>query len=155
VYFFCAPLCPKFGSCCVMHVTGTDPVDRNKGDIGAMHASARREREKRRETTAREAAKGVVHALRRRTGRPRRVDVEDEPQPHADLDYEHMDVEHQAEDDVEAMEEDVKEDAHKQRRRRRGKKVVEPNPESLDDYPGGPHDTTLLLNVMLQIEFSV
>jgi len=54
-----------------------------------------------------------------------------------------MDVEHQEEVDVEAMDDDVKEDAQ-QRRRRRWNKVVEPDPDPLDDYPGGPHDLTLL-----------
>jgi hypothetical protein len=54
-----------------------------------------------------------------------------------------MDVEHQVEDDAEAMEEDVEDDAQQQRQRR-GKRVMEPDPEPLDDYPNGPHDTTLL-----------
>jgi len=43
------------------------------------------------------------------------------------------------------MEEDVEEDAQQQQRQRmKGKKVVEPDHEPLDDYPGGPHDLTLL-----------
>ena len=50
-----------------------------------------------------------------------------------------MDVENPVEDDVEAMKEDVDDG-----QQRRGKHVVEPDPEPLDDYPGGPHDTTLL-----------
>jgi len=44
------------------------------------------------------------------------------------------------EDDVEA-EEDVDDGQQQQRRRKR---VPEPEPESLEDYPGGPHDTTML-----------
>ena len=49
------------------------------------------------------------------------------------------------EDDAEALEEDVEDDAQQQRRwQRREKRVVDPDPEPLDDYPGGPHDTTLL-----------
>jgi len=49
------------------------------------------------------------------------------------------------EDDAEVMEEDMEEDAEQQhRRRRKGKKVVEPDPDPLDDYPNGLHDLTLL-----------
>jgi hypothetical protein len=88
---------------------------------------------------------GVVQAPRCSAGRPPCVVVEDEPQPHADPYYEQMDVEHQAEDDAEAIEEDVEEDVQQQQwRRRKGKKVVEPDPDPLDDYPDGPHDITLL-----------
>jgi len=35
-------------------------------------------------------------------------------------------------------------DGQQQLRRRTGKRVTEPDPEPLDDYPGGPHNTTLL-----------
>jgi len=52
-----------------------------------------------------------------------------------------MDMEHQVEDDGEAMEEDVDDG---QQRRWRVKRVPVSDPKSLDDYPGGPHDTTLL-----------
>jgi len=102
------------------------------------HASARREREEhRRACREARATKDVVQAPRRRAGRPRRAVGEDEPQPNPD--YEENDVEHHAEDDAEAMEEDAQ-----QWQQRRGKKVVEPDPDLLDDYSGGPHDITLL-----------
>ena len=95
---------------------------------------------------AREAAdtKGVVQAPRRKSGRPRHAVDQNEPQPQADPEYKQMDVDHQVEDDAEAMEEDMEDDSQQQRQWRRGKKVVEPDLEPLDDYPGGPHDTTLL-----------
>ena len=92
---------------------------------------------------AREAEDGVVQAPRRRVGRPRRAVVEDEPQPQADPDYEEMGVEHQ-------LEEDVEKDAQQQRWRR-GKKVAEPDPDPLDDYPGGPHDITMLMRYHVHV----
>jgi len=60
-------------------------------------------------------------------------------------------VAHQVEDDAEDEEdvgyaeakEDV-DDCQQRQRRRRSKRVLEPNPEPLDDYFGGPHNTTLL-----------
>jgi len=49
------------------------------------------------------------------------------------------------EDDVEAEEEVGDDDGDdKQRQQRRRRRVLEPEPEQLDDYPGGPHDTTML-----------
>jgi hypothetical protein len=78
-------------------------------------------------------------------GRERRVDADDKPQPKPE--YDQMDVEHQVEDDAEVEEDvgDVEEDVDdgQQQRRRRGKRVSEPDLEPLDDYPGGSHDTTL------------
>jgi len=50
-----------------------------------------------------------------------------------------MEVEHPIEDDVEAEEEVGDDDQHQQRKR-----VPELEPEELDDYPGGSHDTTVL-----------
>jgi len=48
-----------------------------------------------------------------------------------------MEVEHQMEDDVGVEEEMGDEDDEKQRRR-------VPEPEQLDDYPGGPQNTIVL-----------
>jgi len=53
-----------------------------------------------------------------------------------------MDVQQMEEEELEAMEGDM-EDVEPHRRWRRKHPVV-PDPEPLDDYPGGPHDTTLL-----------
>jgi len=49
--------------------------------------------------------------------------------------------EEEFQEELEAMEEDM-EDVKPQRRRTRKKRVVDP--EALDDYPGGPHNTSLL-----------
>jgi len=46
------------------------------------------------------------------------------------------------EEELEAMEEDGEDG--EPRRRRRGKRPEVSNPEPLDDYPEGPHDTTML-----------
>jgi len=90
-----------------MYVAGMNNVDRHV----TCHTSVNRDwedcRQARREAEARAAAEGVVQALRRRAGRPRCAVVEDEPLPQANPDYEQMDVEHQTEDDVEAVEEDA------------------------------------------------
>jgi len=102
----------------------------------AGHASRRRE------LTQRMEEDGVVP--RRRGVRGRRADVEHQPEQH-EQEYDEMDVqqmeEQKLEDELQAMDEDM-EDAEPQRRRTRKKRVVDPDP--LDDYPGGPHDTTLL-----------
>ena len=45
------------------------------------------------------------------------------------------------EEELQAMDDDM-EDVQPQRRRTRKKREVDPEP--LDDYPGGPHDTSLL-----------
>jgi hypothetical protein len=110
-----------------MHVIG---MDRRRGDNEAMHPFVRRERIERRARQEAREAEGVVHAV-----------VEDEPLSQVDPDYVQMDIEHQVEDDVEAMEDDVDDG---QQQRRRGKRVLEPGPEPLDDYPGVSYDTTLL-----------
>jgi hypothetical protein len=41
--FLCAVLFHNFVTCCVMHVTCMDNVDRIRGDNEAMHSSIRRE----------------------------------------------------------------------------------------------------------------
>jgi len=95
---------------------------------------------------------GVVP--RRRGGvKGRRVDVEPdaehqpEQQEYMDLQQEHPDVELQhmeeqeLEEELQAMDEEM-EDAEPRRRRNKKEKVVDPEP--LDDYPGGPHETGLL-----------
>ena len=48
------------------------------------------------------------------------------------------------EDDVEAEEDVGDDDDGQQQRWRQRKRVSEPESEPLDDYPSGPHDTTLL-----------
>jgi len=109
-----------------------DPVERIKGDGKVVHAYVRRERLERLQ------AKGRFPG-RRGGGRapPGGVDDESEykSQPHMDME---MEVEYQTEDDVEKEMGD--DDEHQQRWRR----VPEPEPDHLDDYPGGPHDTTML-----------
>jgi len=86
---------------------------------------------------------GVVPP-RHRGARGRRADVEHQPEQH-EQEYDEMDVQQLEEDEFEeelhAMDDDM-EDAHPQRRRTRKKRAVDPEP--LDDYPGGPHDTSLL-----------
>ena len=99
------------------------------------HASRRRERRQRMEED------GVV--LRRWDGRGRCPDVE--PEPKHEQEYDEMDVQQQQqikEEELKEIEEDM-EDGEPQRRRR-GKRPVVPDPEPLDGYPDGPHDTTLL-----------
>jgi len=115
-----------------MHVTkGSSSTQRVRV---AGHASRRRKRLQGMEED------GVVS--RRRGGRARRADVK--PQPELEQEYDEMEVQQQQqmEEELEAMEEDMEDgEPH---RRRRGKRVVVPDPEPLDDYLGGPHDTTLL-----------
>ena len=105
------------------------------------HASRRRHRLQRMEE------EGVVP--RRRGANRRRVDVESQPKPEHEQEYDDMDVQQQQmeeeeelQEELETMDEDGEDD--KPRRRRRGKRPMVPDPEPLDDYPGGPHDTTLL-----------
>jgi len=86
-----------------------------------------------------ESVKCIERLAEHRASRPRHAIADDEPRPQADPEYEQMDVEHQVKDDAEAMEEDVDDG-----QTLRGKRVVKPDPKPLDDYPGGPHNTTLL-----------
>ena len=121
-----------------MHVTETSSSTRCVREAG--HASRRRER------TQQMEEEGVV-ALRRRGGRGCRANVEPQPEPEHEQEYEDMDVHQQQmeedefQEELEAMEEDM-EDEQPRRRRTRKKRVVDPEP--LDDYPGGPHNTNLL-----------
>jgi len=46
------------------------------------------------------------------------------------------------EEELEALEEDMEDGEPQQRQREKRPMVLDPEP--LDDYPGGPHDTTLL-----------
>ena len=70
--------------------------------------------------------------------------ISHQPEQH-EQEYDEIDVqqleEEELDEELEAMKEDM-EDAKPQRRRTRKKRVVDPEP--LDDYPGGPHDTSLL-----------
>jgi hypothetical protein len=122
----------------IRHVTCMDHVECRRADGVAMHASVRRERLERLQT------KGILSA-RRGGGRACRAGVDDEPEPEYEPQPQMdmvMEVEHQTEDDAEAEEEvDDDDDDEQQRRQRR---VPEPESEQLDDYPGGPYDTTVL-----------
>jgi len=51
-------------------------------------------------------------------------------------------------EDLEAMEEDM-DDAQQRRRRTKKKRVVDPEP--FHDYPGGPHDTSLLWRYLVHV----
>ena len=95
---------------------------------------------------------GVVPP-RCRGARARRADVdpdvEDQPeQQHympmeeeqTDVDLQHTE-EQELEEELQGMDEDM-EDVEPQQRRKKKEKVVDPEP--LDDYPGGPHQTDLL-----------
>jgi hypothetical protein len=100
----------------IMHVTCMDHVDRRKGDNLTMHTSVMRERRQKAEV------EGLVP--RRRGGRARRADDDDELEPEPQVeDQMDMDMEHQVEDDAEEdvgdveAEEDV-DDFQQQRRRR-------------------------------------
>jgi len=109
-----------------------------------MHASVKREHRQKAE------AKGVVQVPRHRGGRPRRAVADDEPHHQDDPEYDRMNM-----DDAETMkgvgdvEEDV--DDGQQQPRRRAKRVPEPDLEPLDDYPGGPHNTTLLTRYHVRV----
>jgi len=92
-----------------------------------------------RERTQRMEEEDVVPP-RRRGARGRRADVEHQPEQH-EQEYDEMDVHQMEEEELQAMDDDM-EDAQSQRRRARKKRKVDPEP--LDDYPGGPHDTSLL-----------
>ena len=80
---------------------------------------------------------------RRQGTRGRRADVK--PQPQHEQEFDDMDVQQQQqteeeeEEELQVLEEDM-EDGEPQQRRR-GKRPVVPDPEPLDDYPGGPHNT--------------
>jgi phosphodiesterase/alkaline phosphatase D-like protein len=65
-------------------------------------------------------------------------DVELQHMGEQDMELQHME-EKELEEELQAMDEEM-EAAEPQRRRK--KKVVDPEP--LDDYPGGPHETGLL-----------
>ena len=116
-----------------LHVTETSYSTRRVREAG--HASHRRERIRRMED------EDVIP--RRRGGvKGRRADVEHQPEQENMVDE--VDVQQMEEqelvEELEAMDEEM-EDAEP-RRRRKKKKVVDPEP--LDDYLGGPHDTGLL-----------
>jgi len=73
----------------------------------------------------------------------KRADVE--PEPKHEQEYDEMDVQQKQqmeEEELEAMDEDMEDGEPHQRWRR--KRPMVPDPEFLDDYPGGPHNTTLL-----------
>ena len=117
-----------------MHVTeGSSSNTRRVREVG--HASRRRKRLQWLEE------EGVVPP-RRRGARGRCDDVEHQPEQENMVDE--VDVQQMEEqelvEELEAMDEEM-EDAEP-RRRRKKKKVVDPEP--LDDYLGGPHDTGLL-----------
>ena len=92
---------------------------------------------------------GVVPP-RRQGARGRRADVdpdvEHQPKKHEQeymedvVDVQQME-EQELEEELQAMDEDM-EDVEPQRRRTKKKKVVDPEP--LDDYPSGPHNTSLM-----------
>ena len=120
-----------------------------EGSSSTQRVRVVRHASRRRECTQRMEEDGVV--LRRRGGaRGRHVDVEPnvehQPEQHEQeymedvVDMQLME-EQELEEELQAMDEDM-EDAQPQRRRTKKKKVVDPDP--LDDYPGGPHDTGLL-----------
>ena len=103
----------------------------------AGHASRRRERLQCLEE------EGVVPP-RRQGARGRRADVEPDVEHQMeqenmvdDVDVHQMEVQ-KLEEELQAMEEEM-EDAEPHRRRMKNEKVVDPEP--LDDYPDGPHDT--------------
>jgi hypothetical protein len=110
----------------------------------AGHASRRRARRQQME------AEGAVPP-RRRGARGRRADVdpdvEQQPDQQEDIEQEMPDVELQRmeeqelEEELQGMDEEM-EDAEPQQRRKKKEKVVDPEP--LQDYPGGPHQTDLL-----------
>jgi len=123
-----------------LHVTETSYSTRRVREAG--HASHRRERIRRMED------EDVIP--RRRGGvKGRRADVEHQPeqQEYMDLQQEQPDVklqhmeEMELEEELQAMDEKM-EDAEPRRRRKKKEKVVDPEP--LDYYPGGPHETGLL-----------
>ena len=117
-----------------MHVTEGSSSTQCVREVG--HASRRRERTQQMEED------GVVP--RRRGARGRCADVEHQPNQH-EQEYDEMDVqqmeEQELEEELQAMDEDM-EDAEAQQMRMRKKRVVDPDP--LNDYPGGSHDTTML-----------
>jgi len=124
-----------------VHITeGSSSTTRRVREAG--HASHRRERLQRMEE------EGVVPS-RRRGARGRRADVEPnvehQPEQHEQkymediVDVQLMET-HELEEELQAMDEEM-EDVEP-RRRQKKKKVVDPEP--LDDYPGGPHDSGLL-----------
>ena len=92
---------------------------------------------------------GVVP--RRRGARGRCADVEHQPNQH-EQEYDEMDVqqmeEQELEEELQAMHDDM-EDAQPQRRWTRKWRVVDPDP--LDDYTGGPHDTSLLWRYQVHV----
>jgi hypothetical protein len=124
-----------------VHVTeGSTSNTRRVREAG--HASHRRERLRRLQEEG-----GVP--LRRRGARGRRADVEHQPeqqeymdveQEQHDVDLQHME-EQKLEEELQAMDEET-EDVEQRRRQKKKEKVVDPEP--LDDYPGGPHETGLL-----------
>jgi len=128
-----------------VHVTeGSTSNTRRVREAG--HAFHRRERLRRLEEEG-----GVPP--RRRGARGRRADVEpdvehqpkqqeymDVEQEQPDVELQHM-KEQELEEELQAMDKEM-EDAEPRRRRKKKEKVVDP--ESLDDYPGGPHETGLL-----------
>jgi len=101
----------------------------------AGHASRKRE------CTQRMEEEGVVPP-RHRGARGRRAYVEHQPEQH-EKEYGEMDVQQLEEEELQAMDDDM-EDAQPQRMRTRKKREVDSKP--LDDYPDGPHDTSLLRN---------
>jgi len=118
----------------------------------AGHASHRRERLQQMED------EGVVPP-RHRGSRGRRADV--------DPDFEHRPEQHEQEymedavdvqlmeeqelvEELQAMYEDM-EDAEPRRRQTKKKKKKVVDPEPLDDYPGGPYDTSLLWRYQVHV----
>jgi len=104
----------------------------------AEHASHRRERLRQLEE------EGEV-LPRRRRGRRADVQPDVDHQPEQENMVDGVDVQQMEEqelvEELERMDEEMQ-DAEPRRRRKKKEKVVDPEP--LDDYPGGPHETGLL-----------
>ena len=122
-----------------MHVTeGSTSNTRRVREAG--HASRRREHLQRLEEES-------VVPLRCRGAKGHRANVEPdvEHQPEQENMVDDVDVQQMEEqelvEDLEAMDEEM-EDAEPRQRRKKKKKVVDLEP--LEDYPDGPHDTSLL-----------
>jgi len=100
----------------------------------AGHASHRKERLRRLEEEG-----GVPP--RRRRGHCADVQPDVKHQPEQENMVDDMDVQQMEDQELERMDEEMQ-DVEPRRRRKKKEKVVDPEP--LDDYPGGPHETGLL-----------
>jgi len=115
-----------------MHVTGVEHVERTRGDGEAMHAYGRRECMERLQT------KGSVLSRGRGMGRAHHdsADGSSTSQGNHHEPQMEMEVEREVEGDADAQE--VGDDEQQQQH------VQESEPDELDDYPGDPHDLTML-----------